>query len=127
MLPPVLSDVARAVNMVEYGRGDEAKQLAGLPGRARCNLLSIGSRLGYNFEESVVQRTNCSVHVTDCTVGPPTSGDELSRADARIPLALAGRVRHWRFCLAGTDHVVTNHHPPSPSTGPRRLPTCTCT
>ena len=47
------------------------------------------------------------IHVTDCTVGPPTDSDELTAEQARIPAALAGRIRHWRFCIAAEDHVVS--------------------
>ena len=80
-----------------YGRGDGAKRLCGLERMPRCVAMSIGSRGDIRFESDLVQRTNCTVEIFDCTV---------PRCHRRRPWPekmRTGRVRYHRVCVAARD------------------------
>lgn len=55
-------------------------------------------RAAQGFEEDVYRKTNCSVHVFDCTV--PES--------VTAPAAIASRVHFYRYCIGGAQDAEKN-------------------
>ena len=69
---------------------DERKRACGLSALGRnCTVFSIGSNGQWSFEAGIVERTQCRVHVFDCTV------DE----QVRVPVELSHRVTLHRVCI----------------------------
>ena len=90
-----------------YGTGDEGKRVCGLKqlkeinkavrtsGQSECVVFSIGSNNQWNFEESVFNRTGCSIEVFDCTVAE----------SVQPPKYMQPRVRLHRVCL-GDQNII---------------------
>lgn len=73
-----------------FGRGDEEKMVCnnahGLDGEG-CWVLSLGCNNKWKFEETIVSKTNCTVHVFDCT------------GDFTVPLTVKDRVFFHKTCV----------------------------
>ena len=67
----------------------EAKRACGLSRLPQCIVFSVGSNDQWSFETQLVQQTNCTVHVFDCTM----------HASVRPPSAIGHRVTLHRKCL----------------------------
>ena len=51
-----------------YGHGDDEKRACYIHKLHRCTVVSIGSNNQWTFEMNVFRRTQCVIHVYDCTV-----------------------------------------------------------
>ena len=67
----------------------------------KCTVLSIGSRGDINFERSLLQHTNCTVDIFDCTVLRCDS----KRRGAWPPEMRTGRVRYHQVCIGAEDRI----------------------
>eukprot|EP01040_Poterioochromonas_malhamensis_P005459 gene5459-5859_t len=91
-----------------YGNGDEEKRACGLQqlqkidqvstgeSKNECVIYSIGSGGKWNFEEEIVQKTDCRVETFDCTVG----------AGYKPPDHIKHRVRFHYLCLSDSDYEL---------------------
>ena len=96
MLGPVGPPCATPLEV--YGNGDGEKHACGLSAAPNCIVISIGNNGEWEFEKSVVERTECHVHVFDCTVPKST----------QPPRALRTRVTFHHLCIGATSREEPN-------------------
>ena len=72
---------------------DEGKKACGLRRERDCTVMAIGSNGQWGFEEDLVARTNCTIHVFDCT------SDKGQSTDVTLPYRLRGRVHLHSVCI----------------------------
>lgn len=79
-----------------YGKGDDEKIVCNNARGLRssdCWVLSLGCNNRWGFEESIVARTNCKVHVFDCS------------GDFEVPKALKTRVTFHKICVGPKSEI----------------------
>lgn len=81
-----------------YGQGDEEKRACGLKyfKGDQCIVFSIGSANIWGFEESIYHKTNCTVHVFDCTVAK----------EVEPPSSITTRVHLHKVCIGDKNVIV---------------------
>ena len=61
-------------SLVRVGSGEDGGKLvcldAVVAGKQNCTVYSLGSNGQFDFEESILKQTNCTVHTFDCTSAP---------------------------------------------------------
>jgi len=72
-----------------FGAGNESKRMCMTASvhDEKCWVMSIGSNGQFGFERDIFFRTNCSVHIFDCT------------EDWQIPKTIATRIFLHKFCI----------------------------
>ncbi len=89
----------RCAALETYGVEDGEKRACALSARAAdagCIVISVGSHDDWDFEAAVFEKTKCTVHTFDCTVG----------AEASPPNRIRARVSLHRLCVGARDEVL---------------------
>lgn len=84
--PVLLGETKRAV-IDRFRNESKERTIAAVQRRHACWVLSLGCGNRWSFEEDVIDRTACSVHVFDCT------------ANFKVPSNMRDRVRWTKACV----------------------------